>query len=105
MKDIEVVDWLEYDKKEHVIAWFLLEAMSKVGIDKFIEKPDNDGLSKFDSSKITVDFKINGVRVSFVDTMEFLQSQLTAIEEAGKEQGQAEMRELIHENLDMILGR
>lgn len=32
-----IIDWLEYDKKDHVMAWFLLEAMSKAGIGKFGE--------------------------------------------------------------------
>ena len=106
MKDIEVIDWKLYDTQEHVIAWFLLEAMSKLGIEKFIDiKEKDDGLTSFDSSKITVDLKINGIRVSFVDTMEFLNSQLKQIQEDGKEEGQEEMRELIIKNIDMIIGR
>jgi len=106
MKDIEVIDWKIYDETDHVIAWFLLEAMTKLGIEKFIDIPEtDDGLTKFDSSKLTVDLKINGIRVSFVETMEFLNSQLKQIEEDGKEEGQEEMRESIIKNIDMIIGR
>jgi len=106
MKDIEVIDWKKYDEKEHVIAWFLLEAMSKLGIEKFIDIAEtDDGLTSFDSSKITVDLKVNGIRISFVDTMEFLNSQMNQIQEDGKEEGQEELRSLIIKNLDMIIGR
>ena len=83
MEQIEQIDWLEYDKKEHVMSWVILECMSKLGIENF---------EGFDASKITLDFKINGIRVPFIPIMDFLNSQLDEIKESGVKMGKEEMR-------------
>ena len=72
------IDWVDYDKGDHVLAWFLIEAMSAVGIKRF---------GDFDSSKLEVELKVNGVEVPVVGPMESLQQQLKRIEEKGFKEG------------------
>ena len=69
-----IVDWKEFEDKEHVTAWLILEAMSGVGIDKFGE---------FDSSALDVEMKVNGIEVDVISALEFLQKQLGDIEKEG----------------------
>jgi len=88
MEQIETLDWLDYAKTEHVLSWVILECMAQLGIEPF---------NGFDSSKISVDFKINGIRVPFIPIMDHLNSKLKKIEESGVKIGKEEMRyELIN---------
>lgn len=73
-----IIDWLEYEDKEHVMSWLLLEAMSATGIGKF---------GKFDSSKLDVRLEVNGIEVDLLGAMENLQSQLKQIEINGFKRG------------------
>lgn len=88
------INWLEYDNKDHVLAWFLVEAMSKTGIDNF---------GNFDSSALDVELTINGVQVSFIETMEFLQTQLDKIYNDGKKDGAQILIDKINTNVQALL--
>lgn len=61
------VDWLKYDRENHVIAWFLLAAMSEKGIKDFGE---------FDSSNLDVKFTVNGIDIPFIDAFERLNDHI-----------------------------
>lgn len=87
------IDWKEYDARGHVISWFLLEVISQAGIDKFIDNGD------FDSSKIDVVLTVNGVDVDFVQTMNFLNSQLEQIEKDGYKNGVRDTKQDIVEKI------
>ena len=88
------IDWKKYEDKEHVMAWFILEAMSAIGIEKF---------GDFDSSKLDVCITVNGLEVPITDPMDALQSQLKAIEDGGKKIGREDACFLITKNIEAIL--
>ena len=88
------IDWKEYQDKDHVFSWLLVEAMSKIGINNF---------GDFDSSLLEVEFKVNGIDVPLVETMEFLQTQLKEIEENGRREGLKEAKYAIQENIDELI--
>ena len=96
----QTIDWLEYDKEEHVVAWVLLEAMSKVGMDEF---------EGFDSSALEVQLLISGVDVDFVECMERLQKQLKDIELEGFKRGVEEasyaLNDVVGRTLDDLVGK
>ncbi|MET4695229.1 hypothetical protein [Endozoicomonas lisbonensis] len=92
---METIDWNEYEEKEHVIAWFIVEAMTKAGFDRF---------GKFDNEKMEISMQINGIDVSFKETMEFLNTQLDDIKNRGFEHGKEVAGWEIKENIDKILG-
>lgn len=87
------IDWLDYENKDHVLAWFLVEAMSEAGIDKF---------GDFNAAELNVELKVNGIEVPIVKPMEALQLQLVAIENGGKEIGKKEAIELIQERVEAL---
>lgn len=89
------INWLEYERKEHVLAWLLVEAMSKVGMNKF---------GDFDSSKLDVVLTVNGIEVPVEDSMDFLQSQLHAIGKEGYDNGYKQATQDIHEKLGEFIG-
>ncbi|WP_415912526.1 hypothetical protein [Neptuniibacter sp. QD37_11] len=89
-----LVDWKELEDKEHVLAWLLVDAMSEVGMEKF---------GKFDSSKLDVEMKVNGIEVPVLSAMEHLQTQLSSIKEAGRKEGLADARQLLQDNIDQLL--
>ena len=90
----QTIDWFEYDKKEHVIAWALLEAISKVGMDEF---------EGFDSSALEVQLLVNGVDVDFVCCMNLLQKQLKDIELGGFKRGVEEAAYAINDVVERTL--
>ncbi len=77
-----LIDWMKYEKKDHVLSWVILEAMSEIGIKKFGE---------FDSSKLNVEFKVNGIEVPFESIMNLLDSQLDSIKEESINEGKQQM--------------
>ena len=87
------IDWKEYEARGHVMSWFLLEVMSQAGIEKFT-CTDN-----FDSSKIDAVLTINGVEVDFIQTMNFLNSQLEQIEKDGYKNGVRDTKQHIVEKI------
>lgn len=92
-----IIDWLKYNKQDHVIAWFLGEAMSSKNTN--LEK----SFPPFDSSQLDVKLTINGVEVNFVKVMDFLQAQLHARRLQGVVQGRDEVREEVKDNLDRMV--
>ena len=96
----QTIDWLEYDEKEHVISWTLLEAMSKAGMDEF---------EGFDSSALEVQLLVNGVEVSFIGCMELLQEQLKDIELRGFKRGVEEasyaLNGVVERTLEDLVGK
>lgn len=90
------IDWKEYENEDHVMVWFLLEAMSEIGIEKF---------GDFDSFPLDVCITVNGREVPITGPMERLQSQLQKIEEGGKIKGREDACFDITQNIEKILGR
>ncbi len=88
------INWKKYEDQEHVLTWFILGAMRKIGVEKFGE---------FDPSALNVEVNINGVEVSVVDHMEFLQQQLNFIEECGRERGFAEAKQMAIDRVEDML--
>jgi hypothetical protein len=89
-----IIDWKEFEDKEHVTAWLILEAMSETGIDKF---------GKFDSSRLDVEMRINGIEVDIIPALEFLQKQLGGIKEGGFKEGVEHAALKLQENIDQVL--
>ena len=88
------IDWKEYEDKDHVMAWFLVEAMSEIGIEKF---------GDFDSSQLDVCITVNGHEVPITGPMESLQAQLKQIEEGGMAKGREDACFEITQNIEAIL--
>lgn len=89
-----LINWKDYEDKEHVLSWFLTEAMSEAGIKKFGE---------FDSSKLDVRLTVNGIEVPIIKPMEYLNEQLNAIEEHGIKIGMEDAKIHIQNNISWIL--
>ena len=88
------INWHKYEGEQHVIAWFLLEAMSCVGIEKFMP---------LDAENLEVELKVNGVEVPIEKPMNFLQGQLDMLKKDGIREGKEEAAQQIKENIDTIL--
>ncbi|NOY72408.1 MAG: hypothetical protein GXP14_08525 [Gammaproteobacteria bacterium] len=88
------IDWKEYEGKEHVLSWLILEAMVLVGIEKF---------GDFNSSCLEVELKANGLIVPLVESMDQLQKQLKDIEAEGRKRGLEEAKYAIQENIERLL--
>ena len=88
------IDWLEYEKKDHVLAWFLCEAMSEAKITKF---------GDFDSSKLEVILKVNGIEVPITGPMEVLQKQITDIEESARKEGFEQAKYVLQDKIAELL--
>ncbi len=81
---MEVIDWVEHEEKDrwnrtNLVSWALLEAMA--------EKQEQIGINieelfaPFEPQALNVEFKVNGVSLSFVSVMEKIQSHVEGIEE------------------------
>lgn len=88
------IDWMDYKNKDHILAWFLVEAMSAADITRF---------GDFDSSKLEVELKVNGIEVPIVEPMEHLQQQLKEIEEGGRKAGYEQARDDLRDKIDALL--
>ena len=65
-----IIDWKEYEDKEHLLAWLLVETMADCGIEKF---------GNFDSGALDVRLVINGVDVDLLKATNNANSQLDTI--------------------------
>lgn len=79
---MEIVNWIEYEQKDrwnqpNLVAYALIEAMSNHG-NQDLEAFTKDG--GFDSKALQVEFKVNGIEVSFVSVMEAIQKAVEEIE-------------------------
>ena len=88
------IDWMNYENKDHVLAWFLVEAISAADITRF---------GDFDSSKLEVELKVNGIEVPIVEPMERLHQQLKEIEEGGRKAGYKQARDDILDKIVALL--
>ena len=89
------INWHDYDEKDHVLAWFLLEAMSQAGIDK---------IGRFESSELNVEIKVNGIEIPIIEPMNFLQDQLDAIKEEGHRNGYREAKYDMKDKFEQLFG-
>ena len=67
-----IVNWIEYEGKNHVVAHVLLEAMSAAGIDQF--RP-------FNPEQLDVVLTVNGIEVPLVQVLQLIQDDLAVIQE------------------------
>ena len=88
------IDWKEYGARGHIIYWFLLDLMHQEGIENFINNED------FDRSKIDVVLTVNGINVDFIQTMDYLHSQLGQIEKDGYKNGVRDTKQDIVEKIN-----
>lgn len=77
---MEVVNWIEEENKgrwnqPNLVAYALIEAMSEKTLD--VDKT----FSPFDPKALQVEFKVNGVEVSFVGVMNLIQKAVEGIED------------------------
>lgn len=78
---MEIIDWVEHEEKggwnrPNLVAFALIEAMSdKAGDD--VEKV----FTPFEPKALKVEFKINGVDVSFVHVMNIIQEHVYGLED------------------------
>lgn len=86
-----IIDWREYNKKEHVLAWLLTEAVSNHP--EILDNPD------FEGSNIDVVLSVNGVEVDLLKSMNYLNSQLEDIHQHGVDKGKAEAKEELSQRL------
>ena len=63
-----IANWQELDKKQHILAWFLIEAMVDLGMENFDETTDY--------SKLDVELTVNGIRVPIEKTFDFMNQQI-----------------------------
>lgn len=76
---MEIVNWIEYEKKDrwnqpNLVAYALIEAMANHG------GQNMEAFGEFDAQALQVEFKVNGVEVSFVGVMEAIQKSVEEIE-------------------------
>jgi hypothetical protein len=87
------IDWLKYERKNHVMSWLILEAMAEIGIDKF---------GKFDASKLDVELKINEIEVPIIGAMEHLQGKLSYLKDQGRKEGMIEAEQIMRDNIQRV---
>jgi len=75
------IDWLEYQNKNHILAWFILEVIGEVG---------KENIKDFDPSSLDVSLTVNGETVSLMKHMDNLNNQLDSIEKSGYRKGYRE---------------
>lgn len=87
------INWLEYENKNHVLAWLIVEAVSQ----------NIGALGEFDSTKMEVELVINGVSYDVVQSCELLQAQLADIEKQGFKKGVESAAQQMRDNIDKVL--
>lgn len=76
-----VINWIDYEEKNHVLSWLICEAMTR---EQILEMKANNN---FDSTKLDVKITVNGEEVNILEAFEFLNSQLGDIEKRGFDRG------------------
>jgi len=77
------IDWIKEEDRGSLCAFVILECMSKVGIEKF---------GNFDSSKLEVEMKINGIDVDFKQCMDYIDSQIDDFKARVKDEVQDDVK-------------
>lgn len=90
-----IIDWLYYEKSDHVLAWLLVEVMSAANIHRF---------GDFDSSKLEVELRVNGLTVPFMDAIQNLQGQLKRMEELAHIKGRNEAHQTVRHKIEELFG-
>lgn len=78
---MEIINWISEEEKgrwdnPNLVAYSLIEAMSE----KAPRGDIKDVFAPFDPKALNVEFKVNGVEVSFVRVMGLIQSAISEIE-------------------------
>ncbi len=81
---MEVINWIEQENKgrwnnPNLVAWALIEAMSEKQVESGVDIKEL--FEPFEPQALNVEFKVNGVSLSFVRIMEKIQSHVEGIEE------------------------
>lgn len=63
-----IANWNELDNQQHILAWFLLEAMVDLGMENFDKSTDY--------KKLDVELTVNGIRVPIEKTFNFMNKQI-----------------------------
>lgn len=77
---VEIINWIKEENKgrwnrPNLVAYALIEAMSEKSVD--VDKT----FAPFDSEAIQVEFKVNGVEVSFTGVMNLIQKAVEEVED------------------------
>ena len=88
-----IINWHDYQDKDHVIAWLVVEAIAGSKVWKKLEKD-------FDPSKMDVKMNINGIEVPIIGPLLDLQGQLERIEIEGKAKGIEDAINMVVDVLD-----
>ena len=80
---MEVINWIEQENKgrwnnPNLVAWALIEAMSEKQVQSGIDI--KEVFRPFEPQALNVEFKVNGVSLSFVSIMEKIQLHVEGIE-------------------------
>ena len=79
---MEIVDWMEQEHKDKVLAHFLVEAMSKVDDDLTVFK---NAEGKLNSEAFEIDMTVNGVSIPFMLLFDLVDEHITNYEERFKD--------------------
>lgn len=79
---MEIINWIKEDEsgvwdRPNLVAWALVEAMSE-GLEK---RDIREVFAPFDSTALEVEFKVNGVEVSFKSLCGKIQKEITGLED------------------------
>ena len=74
------INWIEHERKNHILAWVLLESMvAGEGIGRF---------GKFNSEEMDVVLTVNGIEIDFAHSMDLLENHLTTMQEKFLQEGE-----------------
>ena len=76
---MDTIDWVKEELKsthdgQGLVAWLIIEAMTKASPDGYLEK-----FGDFDGSKLQVEMKINGIEVPVMETLGLIEDQLDSL--------------------------
>lgn len=77
-----IVDWMEQERKDKVLAHFLIECMSKVDENLDVFKKE-DG--KLHSDKLEIEMTVNGVEVPFMLLFDLVDEHINNYEDRFKD--------------------
>lgn len=88
------IDWTEYERTDHVLAWIVLELIAKHGVEK---------MGVIDSHNLKIELKINEIPVDFVRAMNYLNDQLELLRSEARKEGEQQARRELMERLETFL--
>ena len=81
------INWVEYDQRDHVLAWLLCEAINSQELREHVKQGN-----KFDGQHLDVKLTVNGIECDLLRAANYLQSQLESIENRGKAKGRSQVQ-------------